>query len=722
MARKKRTSTKKRSASSGLDLGNGELTSELVENIAESSAIVIKGHQSGDPLTGPMSEDPVPDDSRQFQQQGAIEPPFPPHSLVAIIESSAYIAPNIAAYVTNIDAFGHRFEKTVDFSDSSATDLVRDALSLQAQNDWEDGGKSGVAPEPTEKKIEETIEVLKRRQQMEKFRLDSLFNFIHPTLSFPQIRKRTRQDYESTGNAYWEIIRSRDSKIAQVEPAVGLTMRLMDLDKKFTNVKLKYKTTPITMGTKNMKRKFRRFIQLKGVRNSTTIVWFKEFGDSRIMSEQTGKFFRDRDAMKTKEPKAVGATEILHFRIYSSRTPYGVPRWVGVLISAMGSRHSEEVNFLYFENKSVPPMALLVSGGKLAGGAVKRIKDYIQNEIKGKRNFHKILVIEAESKQGMPGTTPNNQIRLELKPLTDAQQNDALFQNYDKRNAVKIGSAFRVPPILRGDTEDFNRATAEAAKTFAEDQVFNPERDDFDFMMNRLFLLDMDVLLWRFKSLAPITRDPAIMAVIVERLIKANLLTPKEGRLVAQDILNLDLPEIKEGWANQPMSLTLAGFIKGMVPGVTAPEGGEGGLGFDDVKPGAMSAADRNGEDNIDGGPEATAKAGGDLSTTDLATGGGLKLPAQPGATAAQQRRQRQELIAMLRELQRLGIIDNVNDLIGKSVASSSGIKIDNSATDPKGIITIQVPRQEFEKWFEDDPDLEIKDITEAEATGVNGN
>ncbi len=548
MARKKRTFTKKRSASSGLNMANVELTPERVEEIAESSAIVIKGHQSGDPLTGPMSEDPVPDDSRQFQQQGAIEPPFPPHSLVAIIESSAYIAPNIAAYVTNIDAFGHRFEKTVDFSDSSSFDLVKDALSLQAQNDWEDAGKAGVAPEPAEKKIEETIEVLKRRQQMEKFRLDSLFNFIHPTLSFPQIRKRTRQDYEGTGNAYWEIIRSRDGKIAQVEPAVGLTMRLMDLDKKFTNVKLKYKTTPITMDTKNMKRKYRRFIQLKGVRNSTTIVWFKEFGDIRIMSEVTGKFFRDREAMKVKEPQAVGATEILHFRIYSSRTPYGVPRWVGVLISAMGSRHSEEVNFLYFENKSVPPMALLVSGGKLAGGAVKRIKDYIQNEIKGKRNFHKILVIEAESKQGMPGTTPNNQIRLELKPLTDAQQNDALFQNYDKRNAVKIGSAFRVPPILRGDTEDFNRATAEAAKTFAEDQVFNPERDDFDFMMNRLFLLDMDVLLWRFKSLAPVTRDPAIMAVIVERLIKANLLIPKEGRLIAQDILNMDLQEIKEGW------------------------------------------------------------------------------------------------------------------------------------------------------------------------------
>ena len=75
----------------------------------------------------------------------------------------------------------------------------------------------------------------------------------------------------------------------------------------------------------------------------------------------------------------------------------------------------------------------------------------------------------------------------------------------------------------------------------------------------------------------------------------------------------------------------------------------------------------------------------------------------------------------MLRELQRLGIIDNVNDLLGKSVASSSAIKIDNSAKNPEGIITIQVPRKEFESWFEDDPDKEIVAITEAEATGEDG-
>lgn len=719
MARKK-TRTKKGGNPSGpipFDVQSSELTSQKVQEVAEASAIVIKSHQQDDPLHSSRNVDPIPEDSQVFSQQGAIEPPFPPRSLVTIYESSAYLSPNIAAYVTNIDAFGHRFEKTIDFEESESREIVKNAMILMAQNELEDKGETGIAPDPSEKEIDKRIEELRKRQRLEKFRLDSLFNFIHPTMSFTQIRKQTRQDLEITANAYWEIIRSLDGSIAQVDPAVGLTMRMMDLGDDWQDVPMKFKTTPITMDTKVTKQRFRRFIQSQGVHNNHSVVWFKEFGDKRVMSASSGKYFKDVEEMNKKEKGAREATEILHFKIYSPRTPYGVPRWVGVLISAMGSRHSEEVNFLYFENKSVPPLALLVSGGKLTGGAVNRIKDYIQNEIKGKRNFHKILVVEAEAsgKAGLPGTTPPQQIRLELKPLTDAQQSDALFQSYDKNNGRKIGSAFRVPPILRGDVEDFTRATAEASKVFADEQVFEPERNDFDFMINRRFLLDMDILLYRIRSQAPITRDPAIMAVILERLMKANLLVPKEGRLVASDILNMDLGEIKEGWATQPMSLTLAGFVPGQVPGITAPET----PGGNKVTPNSTGAADRGEDEDV----ESTEKAEGDLSTADLRALGGLKVPAQ-GITTAEQRRQRRELLALLRNLQRLGIIDNVDDLVKKAMqnrTSVSGIEIkDDGDVDPKDIIEIKVPRKEFESWFEPE-DIDAITIHDAEGGGEGG-
>ena len=61
------------------------------------------------------------------------------------------------------------------------------------------------------------------------------------------------------------------------------------------------------------------------------------------------------------DPEDGPATELLHFALHSPRSPYGVPRWIGNLLSVLGSRQMEEVNYLYFSNKSVPPLALLAA-------------------------------------------------------------------------------------------------------------------------------------------------------------------------------------------------------------------------------------------------------------------------------------------------------------------------------------------------------------------------
>src|SRR5262249_34330545 len=125
---------------------------------------------------------------------------------------------------------------------------------------------------------------------------------------------------------------------------------------------------------------------------------------------------------------------------------------------------------------------------------------------KGKKNFHKILIIEAEP--ASKATENAGRFKIELKPLTQAIQQDALFQKYDERNDDKVGQQFRVPRILRGDTRDFNRATADAALSFAEMQVFQPERESFDSRMNKTLLGDMQIRFWKFVSQAPINRDP----------------------------------------------------------------------------------------------------------------------------------------------------------------------------------------------------------------------
>ena len=212
----------------------------------------------------------------------------------------------------------------------------------------------------------------------------------------------------------------------------------------------------------------------------------------------------------------------------------------------------EEVNLAYFENKSIPPLALLVSGGRLSKDSVPRIEKFIEENIKGKKNFHKILILQTEGGDA--------KTKIELHPLTSAQQTDAQFQEYDEANQDKVGGAFRLPRILRGEAKEINKATAQAALRFAEDQVFAPERDEFDYFINRKLLSDMDITFWRFRSQTPVTRDPERMTVMVEKLVRVGVLTPEEGRLLAADIFNREFQKLGDDWTKRPLTLTLAGL------------------------------------------------------------------------------------------------------------------------------------------------------------------
>jgi PBSX family phage portal protein len=305
-----------------------------------------------------------------------------------------------------------------------------------------------------------------------------------------------------------------------------------------------------------VQRRLRRYVQRQGLKP----VFFKAFGDPRVVGRVTGNAYADLGAQRRSRPDDVPASEMVHFAIHSPHSPYGVPRWVGSLLSVLGSRQMEEVNFLYFTNKSVPPLALLVSGGKLSEASVPRVQNFIEENLKGKNNFHKILILEAES----GSSTDSTKTKIELKPLTNAQQQDALFQNYDERNIDKVGASFRLPRILRGESKDFNRAVADAQLRFCEDQVFQPERAEFDFFINHRLLPDMGIRMWRFKSQSPITRDPERLTDSIERLVRVGVLTPEEGRVLAADVFNREFRNIGDDWTKRPITLTLAGVQTGV--------------------------------------------------------------------------------------------------------------------------------------------------------------
>lgn len=491
---------------------------------------------------------------------GALIPPYDPARLYKLFEQVTSLRPNVDAYVTNIESFGHHFTPSIDLASEESDMLIADSILYERAN--ADGIENPLAAkvlQPTQEEVDARKEQLRITARLEFIKLKSFFAFVCPSMSFTELRRQTRQDLEVTGNAYWEVVRNGLGEIVDVYYSSPMYIRLMPLDKDPCTIEERIKVTDITWKERKRRHYYRRFLLYV---TGQEVQYFKEFGDKRIVSRQTGKYYESLEELEEKEPDAEPATEIIHFKLHTPSSPYGVPRWIACLPAALGSRELEEVNYGFFKSNTVPPLALLCSGGRLGKGVATRIEDFIEEHIKGTKGMNRILVLEAEG-QKVPGESGPKAIpKLQFVPLRDAQQQDAVFQNYDSRSEDKIGKSFRLPRILRGDDSQLNKATAWASLKFADEQIFEPERETFDEYINRKLLTDMQVSFWSFRSNAPIVRDPEKMVEMLERLVKVGILLPREAREICADIFNRAFTDISEEWTNKPLPFVLGQLRK----------------------------------------------------------------------------------------------------------------------------------------------------------------
>lgn len=149
--------------------------------------------------------------------------------------------------------------------------------------------------------------------------------------------------------------------------------------------------------------------------------------------------------------------------------PYGEPRWFGNAPGVVGSREAEELNVSYFSNGRMLSMLLTVTNGRLT----KQSMELLRN-VKGAQSQGGILYLEAIGEEtGGPLDEKVEKVAIKLDKLNDLLQQDALFLEYGKDKKADILSSFRLPPILVGQSSDYNRATAQAALRFAEEQVLS---------------------------------------------------------------------------------------------------------------------------------------------------------------------------------------------------------------------------------------------------------
>jgi PBSX family phage portal protein len=389
----------------------------------------------------------------------------------------------------------------------------------------------------------------------ERVELESFIENANSDESLPDVMEKVVFDREVAGFGFLEVVRDAARRPSIWRHCPSLYTRLCAKDQ--TDILVQYEVRRgrrVSMVTEY--RKFRRLVQIVNGKH----VWFREFGDPRRMSFHNGAF----EGQSGFDPSKL-ATELIHFKNPSAEV-YGLPRWINQLPSILGSREAEEVNMRYFRNNTVPPLMVLVGGGRLTASSFKTLQNALKNEA-GEDRQHQMLLLEATGDADGVGDKANP-IDLKVEKLADSRQSDGLFKAYDDANMAKVRSSFRLPPITVGMSQDVNFATASTSAFVAESQVFAPERDKQDGILNKLLINGKNGL--NLQTVKLVSRTPSITSpeMLIKTLTALNVIgavTPREAQKIANKTLQTELTpypekgeEGYEDWMDKPMPLFIS--------------------------------------------------------------------------------------------------------------------------------------------------------------------
>lgn len=321
-------------------------------------------------------------------------------------------------------------------------------------------------------------------------------------------------DLNECGNAYIEV--SREGELPGLFRIAPENMRCTKFEK---SIQLEYKRLyKDKVKTYRQRRWVRRYAQKIG----SSIVWYREFG-----------------VPQNEFPEA--ANEIIHLRT-GQNGPYGEPLWIGNTPGVIGARKSEELNVEYFDNGRMLAMLLTVINGELTQDSIEALK-----KAKGSSSQGGILVLEAIGyEKGIGVSEEKEKTEIKLDKLNDLLQSDALFLDYGKDKRGDLLSAFRLPPIYVGRSDDYNLATSNTARRITEEQVFIPYRK---WLMDEIFNYRLfpayDILRVRAYLNGPEITDPEERTRLLDYLADRGIMLVRHLIPIAEKVLNTTIDETK---------------------------------------------------------------------------------------------------------------------------------------------------------------------------------
>lgn len=344
---------------------------------------------------------------------------------------------------------------------------------------------------------------------------------------------------ETYGIAYLEVIRNIADEVVQIEfiketPTISKTRPLDP-----------YITTTYYHHGQEFERK-KRYCKYKQEIGGKT-VYFKEFGDPRIMDLRDGKYLAEGESLDLEWQ----ANELMEFAIGTE--PYGTVRWIGQVLGVDGSRRAETLNNNYFINGRHTPLMIMVKGGTLTDESFTKLQQYM-NDIKGEAGQHAFIVLETEATDARTDFDQQEKPEIEVKALASILQKDELFQNYLDNNRRKVQSSFQLPDLYVGYTTDFNRATAQTAQEVTEEQVFQPERKSLAWAINNRLLNGYRFQYVECYFLEPDITNPDDLYKLLTVANNAGGLTPNFAKRIIYEAYGEQAEDYPDEWGDIPLA------------------------------------------------------------------------------------------------------------------------------------------------------------------------
>ena len=365
-------------------------------------------------------------------------PPYNPVTLKRLIQANNKLLQCIQAMEVNIDGTGHSF-------------VAIDSDTEVSEEDFQ--------------------------------RLTDFFNEPYPNEGFIEQRRKLRNDLESTGNAYLSVIENLNGEVVatQVLPSakvrVGKSSKtiMRDFTVKRNGVDLKL-SLPVRE-------------DVYSYTEEKTVSYYLSYGSSQFINKTTGQ------VSPTELPINLKGGKIIHFRVVDDPTSnYGVPRWINQLPSVIGSRKAEEQNLELLDNGGIPSAIIFLKGGAAVDDAHKTLTGFLS----GGYETNRAVAVTVQSTEGTIDSAGKVDVQVERFGSESVQ--DSMYQNYQQDCKNNLRLAFRLPPLFTGETQDFSYATAYISYMVAEAQVFKPERDAFDEIINNTIVKALGVTTAKFQS------------------------------------------------------------------------------------------------------------------------------------------------------------------------------------------------------------------------------